>query len=163
MGKVGDTQYPPEQDGQRRARIDHRKPGRGMFRPKSEDRPERGQLDHPEKVRVALDTLPAVEDESMSLDQVAHVAEADEGVIAEEPARMRQEGKDEEPEYERRRTQCAGRQVVPTKDGETKHEGRRFNEAGPAPRGTNESPSPYRRTHGAADGASSMSHSTDEV
>jgi len=58
--------------------------------PDAQHAPDRRKLENPQKVGVALYVLAGIENQPMPVEQVAHVAKADEGVVGNEPGHARQ-------------------------------------------------------------------------
>lgn len=85
VSQVRGMDHPPQHDGQRRPGAGHRQPRRRLLRAHAEEAPRHRQLQHPQEVGIPLDVLARVEHQTVPFQQVAHVAEADEGVVGQEP------------------------------------------------------------------------------
>ncbi len=75
----------------------HREPRRRSFRGNAQPTPDEGQFQGPQEVGVTLDPLAGVEDQPVAFQQVADVAEADEGVVGQEPGHLRQSAQQPQP------------------------------------------------------------------
>lgn len=110
MPHAGDTGNPPKHgpDGTRGAC--HRQPRSSVFRSQAAERPNQGELQHPQEVRVALYPLSRIEHQTMPLEQIPSVPEADEGIVAEKPRHRCQPGEKQEPGQTGREKRSSPRQ-----------------------------------------------------
>ena len=90
LAQARHSRQPPQHHGNRAHGVDHRQPVGDVLRPEAQHAPDRRQFEHPQEVGVALHVLAGIEDQAMPVEQVAHIAEANEGVIGDEPRHARQ-------------------------------------------------------------------------
>ena len=80
-----------------------------MLRAQVEDAPDGGEFQDPQEVGVALDVFARIEDQAVTFEEVACVAEADEGVVGQEPGDAGEPSQERQPR-EKGQEGC-GRQV----------------------------------------------------
>ena len=85
VAQRGQADDPPQDGGDGGDGVGDREPGSGVLRAQAEDTPDGGQFQDPEEVGVALDVFARIEDQAVTFKEVACVAEADEGVVGQEP------------------------------------------------------------------------------
>ena len=101
----GGAGEPPPQRGEGAAGVGDREPGGGVLRAHAEESPEGGQFKDPQEVGVAFDVLAGVEDQAVTFQQIADIAEADKGVVGQEPgdtgepSQQRQPGQGEQMDH----------------------------------------------------------------
>ena len=93
----GGAGQPPPQRGEGAAGVGNREPRGGVLRAQAEEAPEGGKFEDPEEVGVALDVLAGVEDQAVTFEQIADIAEADEGVVGQEPGDAGEPGQQRQP------------------------------------------------------------------
>ena len=56
-----------------------------VLRPDAEQTPDRSEFEYPQEVGITLDVLARIEDQTVTLEQIAGVAKTDEGIVGYEP------------------------------------------------------------------------------